>query len=170
VTVKNFVDLAQGRKEWLNPKTCTRVKAPLFNGLTFHRVIPGFMIQGGDPQGNGMGGTDPIIDEFHPTLRFDVPGLVAMANAGPGTGSSQFFITEGTPTHLNGRHTLFGRVVEGRELVPNIATQSPRPMPRPISPAATARICCANARQVTGCHEPSGWRTRKRTRSPRVAT
>lgn len=121
VTVKNFVDLAQGRKEWLNPKTGTRVKAPLFNGLTFHRVIPGFMIQGGDPAGNGTGGTDAIIDEFHPTLRFDVPGRVAMANAGPGTGSSQFFITEGTPGHLDGRHTIFGQVIEGQDLVATIA-------------------------------------------------
>jgi peptidyl-prolyl cis-trans isomerase A (cyclophilin A) len=140
VTVKNFVDLAQGRKEWLNPKTGTRVKAPLFNGLTFHRVIPGFMIQGGDPQGNGMGGTDPIIDEFHPTLRFDVPGLVAMANAGPGTGSSQFFITEGTPTHLNGRHTIFGRVVEGMELVPKIANVPRGRGDKPDVPVRMSRV------------------------------
>ncbi|MBI2685399.1 MAG: peptidylprolyl isomerase [Acidobacteria bacterium] len=121
VTTKNFIDLAQGRKEWLNPKTGTRVKAPLFNGLTFHRVIPEFMIQGGDPLGTGTGGTDAIIDEFHPSLRFDIPGRVAMANAGPGTGSSQFFITEGTPAYLNGRHTIFGQVVEGQELVAKIA-------------------------------------------------
>lgn len=121
ITVKNFVDLAQGRKEWMDPKTGTRVKTPLFNGLTFHRVIPNFMIQGGDPQGNGTGGTDAIPDEFHPTLRFDTPGRVAMANAGPGTGSSQFFITEGTPTHLDGRHTIFGQVVEGQDLVGQIA-------------------------------------------------
>jgi peptidyl-prolyl cis-trans isomerase A (cyclophilin A) len=140
VTVKNFVDLAQGRKEWLNPKTGTRVKLPLFNGLTFHRVIPGFMIQGGDPQGNGMGGTDPIIDEFHPTLRFDVPGLVAMANAGPGTGSSQFFITEGTPTHLNGRHTIFGRVVEGMELVPKIANVPRGRGDKPDVPVRMSRV------------------------------
>jgi peptidyl-prolyl cis-trans isomerase A (cyclophilin A) len=121
ITVKNFIDLAQGRKEWMDPITHTRVKKPLYNGLTFHRVIPEFMIQGGDPQGNGMGGTDAIPDEFHPSLKFDIPGRVAMANAGPGTGSSQFFITEGTPGHLNGRHTIFGQVIEGQDLVAKIA-------------------------------------------------
>ena len=121
ITVKNFADLAMGRKEWTNPRTRVRSKSPLFNGLTFHRVIPGFMIQGGDPLGTGYGGTDPIPDEFHPSLRFDVPGRLAMANSGPNTGSSQFFITEGTPTHLNGKHTIFGQVVEGQELVTKVA-------------------------------------------------
>lgn len=140
VTVKNFVDLAQGRKEWLNPKTGTRVKAPLYNGLTFHRVIPEFMIQGGDPQGNGMGGTDPIIDEFHPSLTFSVPGVVAMANAGPGTGSSQFFITEGTPAHLNGRHTIFGQVVEGQELVAKIARLPRGRGDKPDVPVKMSRV------------------------------
>ncbi|HEU0122126.1 MAG TPA: peptidylprolyl isomerase [Bryobacteraceae bacterium] len=140
VTVKNFVDLAQGRKEWLNPKTGTRVKLPLYTGLTFHRVIPDFMIQGGDPQGNGMGGTDPIIDEFHPSLRFDIPGRVAMANAGPGTGSSQFFITEGRPEHLNGRHTIFGQVVEGQELVNRIARVPRGRGDKPDTPVRMTRV------------------------------
>jgi len=140
ITVKNFVDLAQGRKEWLNPKTGTRVKAPLFNGLTFHRVIPEFMIQGGDPQGNGMGGTDAIPDEFHPTLRFDIPGRLAMANAGPGTGSSQFFITEGTPGHLNGRHTIFGQVIEGMELVTKIARVPRGRGDKPDVPVKMSRV------------------------------
>ncbi|MEO6758019.1 MAG: peptidylprolyl isomerase [Saprospiraceae bacterium] len=140
ITVKNFVDLAQGRKEWLNPRTGTRVKAPLFNGLTFHRVIPDFMIQGGDPQGTGMGGTDPIPDEFHPSLRFDIPGRVAMANAGPGTGSSQFFITEGTPGHLDGRHTIFGQVVEGQDLVAKIARFPQGPGNKPNVPVKMSRV------------------------------
>lgn len=140
VTVKNFVDLAQGRKAWLNPKTGTRVKQPLYNGLVFHRVIPDFMIQGGDPQGNGMGGTDPIIDEFHPSLRFDIPGRVAMANAGPGTGSSQFFITEGRPEHLNGRHTIFGQVVEGQELVSRIARVPRGRGDKPDTPVRITRV------------------------------
>jgi peptidyl-prolyl cis-trans isomerase A (cyclophilin A) len=121
ITVKNFSDLAMGRKEWTNPRTGARTKLPLYNGLTFHRVIPGFMIQGGDPLGTGTGGTEPIPDEFHPTLKFDVPGRLAMANAGPGTGSCQFFITEGPTPHLNGRHTIFGQVIEGQELVTRIA-------------------------------------------------
>jgi len=140
ITVKNFVDLAQGRKEWLNPRTGTRVKAPLFNGLTFHRCMADFMIQGGDPLGNGTGGTDPIIDEFHPSLRFDIPGRVAMANAGPNTGSSQFFITEGTPGHLNGRHTIFGQVVEGQELVGKIARLPQGVGNRPTTPVRMTRV------------------------------
>lgn len=121
VTVRNFVELALGRKEWLDPKTGKRTKRPLYNGLTFHRVIPDFMIQGGDPLGNGTGGTDTIPDEFHPSLSFNRPGLVAMANAGPRTGSSQFFITERATPHLDGKHTIFGDVVEGRELSTSLA-------------------------------------------------
>jgi cyclophilin family peptidyl-prolyl cis-trans isomerase len=120
-TVKNFADLAMGRKMWTDPKTGQRTKRPLYNGLTFHRVIPGFMIQGGDPLGNGTGGTDVIPDEFHPSLTFDRPGRFGMANAGPGTGSSQFFITEVPTPHLNGLHTIFGQVVEGQDVVDKIA-------------------------------------------------
>jgi peptidyl-prolyl cis-trans isomerase A (cyclophilin A) len=125
VTVANFVDLATGRKAWTDPKTNARVRRPLYTGLTFHRVIPGFMIQGGDPTGTGMGGTDVIKDEFHPALKFDVPGRLAMANAGPGTGSCQFFITEVPTPHLNGKHTIFGQVIENQELVGRI-TRVPR--------------------------------------------
>jgi peptidyl-prolyl cis-trans isomerase A (cyclophilin A) len=120
ITVKNFVDLALGRKAWTHPKTGLRAAKPLYSGLTFHRVIPGFMIQGGDPTGTGMGGTDAIKDEFHPNLKFDIPGRLAMANAGPGTGSCQFFITEVPTPHLNGRHTIFGQVVKNQELVAKI--------------------------------------------------
>lgn len=121
ITVKNFTDLALGRKAWTDPKTGQRVRRPLYNGLTFHRVIPGFMIQGGDPLGNGTGGTDVIPDEFHPTLKFDVPGRLAMANAGPKTGSCQFFLTEVPTPHLNGQHTIFGQVIEGQDLIAKIA-------------------------------------------------
>jgi peptidyl-prolyl cis-trans isomerase A (cyclophilin A) len=121
ITVKNFSDLAMGRKAWKDPKTGAMMNKPLYNGLTFHRVIPGFMIQGGDPLGTGTGGTASIPDEFHPTLKFDVPGRVAMANAGPGTGSCQFFITDVPTPHLTGRHTIFGQVVEGQDLVEKIA-------------------------------------------------
>lgn len=121
VTVKNFTDLAMGRKSWKDPRTGAMVMKPLYNGLTFHRVIPGFMIQGGDPLGTGTGNVASIPDEFHPSLKFDVPGRVAMANAGPGTGSCQFFITEAPTPHLTGRHTIFGQVVEGQDLVEKIA-------------------------------------------------
>jgi peptidyl-prolyl cis-trans isomerase A (cyclophilin A) len=125
ITVKNFVDLALGRKAWLDPKTGQMVTRPLYNGLTFHRVIPGFMIQGGDPLGNGTGGTRAIKDEFHPSLKFNTSGRLAMANAGPNTGSCQFFITETPTTHLNGLHTIFGQVVEGQNVVSKIA-RTPR--------------------------------------------
>ena len=122
ITVKNFTDLAMGRKLFTDPKTRQRVRRPFYNGLTFHRVIPGFMIQGGDPLGNGQGGTDVIKDEFVPSLKFDQPGRLGMANAGPGTGSCQFFITEVPTTHLNGLHTVFGQVIEGQDVVHKIAT------------------------------------------------
>lgn len=122
ITVKNFMGLAKGTKEWKDPKTGQMVKRPFYNGTIFHRVIPGFMIQGGDPLGTGMG--DPgftIPDEFSPDLKFDVPGRLAMANIGqPHTGGSQFFITEVPTPHLNGKHTIFGQVVEGQDLVPKI--------------------------------------------------
>jgi cyclophilin family peptidyl-prolyl cis-trans isomerase len=107
VTVNNFVFLA---------------RQGFYDGLTFHRVIDGFMIQGGDPQGTGTGGPGySFEDEFREDLRFEEPGLLAMANAGPNTNGSQFFITVGTPAHLNGRHTIFGRVVEGYEVVETIS-------------------------------------------------
>jgi peptidyl-prolyl cis-trans isomerase A (cyclophilin A) len=121
ITVGNFIGLATGAKTWVDPKTRQRVKRPLYNGLTFHRVIPNFMIQGGDPLGTGMGGTETIPDEYDLGLRFDRPGILAMANAGPDTGSSQFFITDGPTPHLNNRHTIFGEVVEGQEFVEQIA-------------------------------------------------
>ncbi len=123
ITVKNFVDLARGIKPFQDHKTGQTVKRPFYNGLTFHRVIPNFMIQGGDPTGTGAGsgGIKPIPDEFHPTLKFDQPGRLAMANAGPGTGSTQFFITEVPTPHLDGKHTIFGQVVEGQELPGKIA-------------------------------------------------
>lgn len=140
VTVRNFVDLALGRKAWTDPKTGARVRRPLYNGLTFHRVIPGFMIQGGDPLGNGMGGTDPIKDEFHPTLKFDIPGRLAMANAGPNTGSCQFFITEVPTPHLNGKHTIFGQVVEGQELVGKIARVPRDARDKPTTPVVMTKV------------------------------
>jgi peptidyl-prolyl cis-trans isomerase A (cyclophilin A) len=121
-TVANFVSLATGSKEWTDPRTGQKSKARLYDGTKFHRVIPNFMIQGGDPLGTGTG--DPgyrFEDEFQSGKKFDKPGLLAMANAGPNTNGSQFFITEVPTPHLNNRHTIFGEVVKGFELVPQIA-------------------------------------------------
>ncbi len=140
VTVRNFVDLAVGKKAWLNPKTKRKVAAPLYTGLTFHRVIPGFMIQGGDPEGDGTGGVDPIVDEFHPSLSFDRSGLLAMANAGPRTGSCQFFITEKATPWLTGKHTIFGEVVEGQELAASLARVPRGPNDRPNDPIVMTKV------------------------------
>ena len=109
VTVLNFVQLAEGTKEWTTPEG-QKVTKPLYNGTPFHRVIPNFMIQGGDPKGNGSGGPGyNFEDEFDPELRFDKPGQLAMANRGPRTNGSQFFITDSAPKHLNDKHTIFGQ-------------------------------------------------------------
>src|SRR5580698_7967273 len=110
-TVANFIGLAEGTKDWTDPVTHKKMhNKPLYNGTIFHRVIPEFMIQGGDPTATGMG--DPgymFEDEFDPNLNFDVPGRLAMANSGPNTNGSQFFITEVPTTHLNQKHTIFGQ-------------------------------------------------------------
>jgi peptidyl-prolyl cis-trans isomerase A (cyclophilin A) len=140
VTVKNFMDLALGRKPWKHPGTGRVTRRPLYNNTIFHRVIPEFMIQGGDPLGTGFGGTEPIRDEFHPTLKFDVPGRLAMANSGPNTGSSQFFITEVPTPHLNGLHTIFGQVVEGQELIGQIARVDRDGNNKPRTPVVLQRI------------------------------
>ena len=123
-TVRNFVELAEGGREWINPVTRVKSKDKLYDGTIFHRVITGFMIQGGDPLGNGTGGPGyKFADEIHPDLRFDKPYLLAMANAGPGTNGSQFFITVTKTPHLNRKHTIFGEVADqaGRDVVDRIA-------------------------------------------------
>ena len=121
-TVENFLGLVEGTKEWTDPGSNQKVKRPLYDGTVFHRVIPDFMIQGGDPLGTGMGGPGyRFADEIGPDNKFDRPGLLAMANAGPNTNGSQFFITEAPTPHLNRGHTIFGEVVKGYELVPKIA-------------------------------------------------
>jgi peptidyl-prolyl cis-trans isomerase A (cyclophilin A) len=124
ITVKNFRDLTRGTKPWRDQKTGQMVTRPLYPGTTFHRVIPNFMIQGGDPAGNGTGDVGfTIPDEFAPTLKFDVPGRLAMANIGqPHTGSCQFFITVAPTPWLNGKHTIFGQVVEGQDVVTKIVS------------------------------------------------
>lgn len=112
-TVANFVELATGDREWTHPKTGKKSTENLYDGTVFHRVIPGFMIQGGDPAGNGTGGPGyKFADEFHPELVFDRPYLLAMANSGPGTNGSQFFITVAPTTWLNRKHSIFGEVAD----------------------------------------------------------
>ena len=112
-TVANFVGLAQGTKEYSTQNASGGPSGPFYDGAVFHRVIQGFMIQGGDPTGTGRGGPGyKFADEFHPELQFDKPYLLAMANAGPGTNGSQFFITVGQTPHLNRRHTIFGEVID----------------------------------------------------------
>jgi peptidyl-prolyl cis-trans isomerase A (cyclophilin A) len=140
ITVKNFVDLALGRKVWTDPRTSLPVKKPLYNGLTFHRVLPNFMIQGGDPLANGSGGTKVIPDEFHPSLKFDVPGRFGMANSGPNTGSCQFFITEIPTPHLNGGHTIFGQVTEGMDVVKAIARVPTKAENAPVKPVRIVKV------------------------------
>jgi cyclophilin family peptidyl-prolyl cis-trans isomerase len=141
ITVKNFVDLARGTKAWKDPKTGQMVKRPLYAGTIFHRVIPGFMIQGGDPSGTGAGDVGfTIPDEFAPNLKFDVPGRLAMANTGqPHTGGCQFFITEVPYPSLNGGYTIFGQVIEGQDLVTKI-THVPRKDDRPLTPIKIVSI------------------------------
>ena len=112
-TVANFVELATGAREWTHPATGKKSSDPLYDGTVFHRVIAGFMIQGGDPLGQGYGGPGyKFMDEFHPELSFDRPYLLAMANSGPNTNGSQFFITVGPTPHLNRKHTIFGEVAD----------------------------------------------------------
>ncbi|RMI42981.1 peptidylprolyl isomerase [Streptomyces triticirhizae] len=123
-TVKNFVELAEGKREWVHPATGQRSTEKLYDGTVFHRVISGFMIQGGDPLGNGTGGPGyKFQDEIHPELAFDRPYLLAMANAGPGTNGSQFFITVAPTAWLTGKHTIFGEVTSpaGQQVVDAIA-------------------------------------------------
>ena len=121
-TVENFLGLAEGTKEWKDPRTGQTVKKPLYDGTVFHRVIPQFMIQGGDPLGTGTGGPGyKFADEIGPDNKFTKPGLLAMANAGPNTNGSQFFITEVATPWLDRGHTIFGEVVKGFDLVPKIA-------------------------------------------------
>ena len=135
-TVANFVELAEGSREWTDPRSGTRTKDPLYNGTIFHRVISGFMIQGGDPLGTGTGGPGyRFNDEIHPELAFTKPYLLAMANAGPGTNGSQFFITVAPTTWLTGKHTIFGEVADAdsRAIVDKIATTQTDARDRPLT-------------------------------------
>jgi len=132
-TVRNFVELAEGGRQWTDPRTGRASTSKLYDGTIFHRVIPDFMIQGGDPLGTGRGGPGyEFGDEFHPDLRFDRPYLLAMANAGPGTNGSQFFITVIPTPWLNGKHTIFGEVIEGADVVDRISRVKTGSQDRPV--------------------------------------
>jgi peptidyl-prolyl cis-trans isomerase A (cyclophilin A) len=142
-TVANFVELAEGTREWSDPRTGRKQQTPLYAGTPFHRVISGFMIQGGDPLGNGTGGPGyQFADEFHPELQFDQPYLLAMANAGPNTNGSQFFITVGATPWLNFKHTIFGRVADdgSRRVVDTIAALETDRSDRPSSPVVIESV------------------------------
>ena len=132
-TVENFIGLAEGTKEWTDPRTNKKVKQPYYNGIIFHRVINGFMIQGGDPLGQGIGGPGyTFADEFHPKLRHSKMGVLSMANRGPNTNGGQFFITLGPTPHLDDRHSVFGEVVEGMDVVQRIGATPTDGRDRPL--------------------------------------
>lgn len=145
-TVRNFTELAQGTREWVNPETGAKTTDKLYDGTVFHRVISGFMIQGGDPLGNGTGGPGyKFKDEIHPELAFTKPYLLAMANAGPGTNGSQFFITVSPTTWLTGKHTIFGEVTAGQDVVDAIATTETNPRTdRPVNDVVIESVVIEN--------------------------
>jgi peptidyl-prolyl cis-trans isomerase A (cyclophilin A) len=140
-TVANFVGLATGTKTWTDPETGKVKHTPLYPGTTFHRVIPGFMIQGGDPLGDGQGTPGyQIDDEIDPKLAFDKPGVLAMANSGPNTNGSQFFITVAPAPHLNGHYSIFGEVVSGQSVVDTISQVPRNDEDKPLTPVKILRI------------------------------
>ncbi len=142
-TVDNFVGLAEGTKEFVDPATGQVATKPFYDGLVFHRIIANFMLQGGDPLGTGTGGPGYTFeDEFHPDLRFDKPYLLAMANAGPGTNGSQFFLTVGPTPHLNRKHTIFGEVADqsSRDVVDAIASVRTGGGDRPVEPVVMESV------------------------------
>ncbi len=142
-TVRNFVGLAEGTQEWTDSKTGAKSQERFYDGLTFHRVIGGFMIQGGCPQGDGRGGPGyKFKDEFHPELTFTKPYLLAMANAGPGTNGSQFFITLGPTPHLNMKHTIFGEAAdqESRDVIDAIGSTATDRGDRPSEPVVIESV------------------------------
>jgi peptidyl-prolyl cis-trans isomerase A (cyclophilin A) len=142
VTVKNFIELAEGKREWTHPVNSEKSKNKLYNGTVFHRVIPDFMVQGGDPAGTGMGGPGyRFQDETKGSPHsFDRPGKLAMANAGPNTNGSQFFITVAPTTWLTGKHTIFGEVVEGQEIVVKISKVPRNSQDKPHKPVVIESV------------------------------
>ncbi|HLI30627.1 MAG TPA: peptidylprolyl isomerase [Terriglobia bacterium] len=149
VTVQNFADLAMGKKRWYDAAERVWCERPYYNGLTFHRVIPDFMIQGGDYMGNGTGRVGYTFeDEFSADLTFDKPGLLAMANAGPNTNGAQFFVTVAPTPWLNHKHAIFGQVAEGQDVV-NAISLTPRNVhDRPLQPVIMRRVSIIDTRVI----------------------
>jgi len=140
-TVANFTGLAEGTREWKHPATGKKETKPFYDGIVFHRVIDGFMIQGGDPLGKGFGGPGYTFeDEFHADLRHDKEGILSMANAGPNTNGSQFFITLGPTPHLDRRHSVFGQVVEGMDIVRRIGKVKTGAQDRPVEDVVMKKV------------------------------
>jgi peptidyl-prolyl cis-trans isomerase A (cyclophilin A) len=140
-TVANFAGLAEGSKEWTHPKTGEKQKAPYFDGIVFHRIIEGFVIQGGDPLGEGHGGPGyQFEDEFHPELRHDRAGILSMANAGPNTNGSQFFVTLAPTPHLDRRHSVFGAVVKGLDIIDEMGRVNTDRNDRPVKPIVMTKV------------------------------
>ena len=140
-TVENFVGLAEGTKQWTDPRTNQKVTKPYYDGVIFHRVIDKFMIQSGDPLGQGIGGPGYTFnDEFHPKLRHDKAGILSMANRGPNTNGGQFFITLGPTPHLDDRHSVFGEVTEGMDIVRKIGSTATGSQDRPLKPIVIQTI------------------------------
>ena len=145
-TVENFVGLATGAKEWTDPRTGKKSTEKLYNGTIFHRVISGFMLQGGDPLGQGFGGPGyQFADEFHGELQFDRPYILAMANSGPGTNGSQFFITVAPTTWLNRKHTIFGEVKDeaSQAVVDAIGATPTGAQDKPVTPVVINSVTIA---------------------------
>jgi peptidyl-prolyl cis-trans isomerase A (cyclophilin A) len=140
-TVANFAGLAEGTKEWKHPGTGEKHTKPYYDGLIFHRVIEGFVLQGGDPLGKGYGGPGyNFADEFHPDLRHDQAGVLSMANAGPNTNGSQFFVTLAPTPHLDRRHSVFGRVTSGLDIVQKIGHVPTDANDKPVTPVVMNKV------------------------------
>jgi peptidyl-prolyl cis-trans isomerase A (cyclophilin A) len=150
-TVSNFVELAEGTREWSDPQTRRSTRGKFYDGTIFHRVIPDFMIQGGDPLGTGTGGPGyQFGDEIHPDLTFSRPYLLAMANAGPGTNGSQFFITTASTPWLNRKHTIFGEVVEGADVVDRISHVKTHAGDRPVTDVVLESVVVTRSDDAPG--------------------